>query len=189
MNHVYFIKPVDLAGPIKIGCSFAPHMRLRTFQVWSPFRLEIIGAIPGPFSEEKFLHDCFCEFHSHHEWFHPAPILIESIKTILDAGNIDPIRASINPVGSIRKWGGIRAISAQRRKHLSFAHRISWARSKLETDDGIWHLPHDIHEIMESSRKGNELPPSDLARLEEVLSDPKKHFSFWRRTIKAESAA
>ena len=44
-RYVYFIKPVGMEGPIKIGCSIMPTERLEGLAVWSPFPLEIVAAI------------------------------------------------------------------------------------------------------------------------------------------------
>lgn len=69
---VYFIKPCGLYGPIKIGCSQAPTVRLESYMRWSPLPLELIVAIPGTPGLEANIHSCLSRSHSHLEWFHPT---------------------------------------------------------------------------------------------------------------------
>lgn len=52
-RRVYFIKPVGLAGPIKIGCSYSPEKRRSALDCWSPFALEIIAQIDGGANLER----------------------------------------------------------------------------------------------------------------------------------------
>jgi hypothetical protein len=85
MNHVYFMKPIGLDGPIKIGCSHRPKDRLIVFMAWSPIPLEIIAHFPGTLQIEKKIHDCFADHHLHSEWFRASPKLIKAI-SLLKAG-------------------------------------------------------------------------------------------------------
>lgn len=87
-GYVYFIKPRDLSGPIKVGHSVSPPVRMAQIEVWSPFVLEIIGAIPGDLRIEGGLHALFREHHAHGEWFHPAPTVLSVINAIL-SGEFD----------------------------------------------------------------------------------------------------
>lgn len=79
---VYFIKPVGMDGPVKIGCSGNPRKRLSSLMSWSPFRLEIAATFPGEYDLEENLHQCFSDLHSHGEWFRPDPRLTETIKKL-----------------------------------------------------------------------------------------------------------
>lgn len=76
---VYFMRPVGMAGPIKIGNSWRPERRLRELMLWSPFPLEIIHTVPGDKVLERNLQNCFADCHSHAEWFFPAPRLLSAI--------------------------------------------------------------------------------------------------------------
>jgi hypothetical protein len=96
-SFVYFIKPVGLDGPIKIGFSNNPEMRLETLTGWSPWPLEIIGRVPGDGTDETFLHECFNAQHSHREWFRSSPSLRLIIDEIVSAGSIAPARAKLTP--------------------------------------------------------------------------------------------
>lgn len=79
---VYFIKPVGMNGPIKIGCSRLPEQRLESLTIWSPFPLEIAAAIPGSFRLEINIHDCFADDILHHEWFRATPRLLALIAAL-----------------------------------------------------------------------------------------------------------
>ncbi len=82
MREVYFLKPVGMDGPIKIGCSKWPENQLGVYGSWSPFPLEIIVAIPGSIDLEKNIHECFVDCHSHAEWFHASPRLVAAIEAL-----------------------------------------------------------------------------------------------------------
>lgn len=79
---IYFMKPVALAGPIKIGCSYLPNSRLVALSVWSPFELEIIASVPGDFTLERKLHNLFAESRTHREWFRPTKALLSGIAAL-----------------------------------------------------------------------------------------------------------
>ncbi len=74
-RYIYFAKPKDLDGPIKIGCSYRPAARLVALAIWSPFPLEIIAVAPGDFATERALHERFADELFHNEWFHASPRL------------------------------------------------------------------------------------------------------------------
>lgn len=88
MTRVYFIKPIGMDGPIKIGCSFAPSNRKASLETWSPFPLEIIAEIDGDFRLERRFHAAFLDDHCHHEWFRVSPRLSMVIAEI-NAGEFD----------------------------------------------------------------------------------------------------
>lgn len=67
---VYFIKPVGMEGPVKIGCSALPERRLIDLTIWSPFPLEIVASLPGNEDLEWRFHAAFASDRSHSEWFH-----------------------------------------------------------------------------------------------------------------------
>lgn len=100
-KRVYFIKPVGMIGPIKIGCSRMLEDRLTQLMAVSPFPLEIIHSEPGEHVLERQLHRCFADYHSHLEWFHPGPRLlaalgkIKSGLSIPEAVDLNDVRGSI----------------------------------------------------------------------------------------------
>jgi hypothetical protein len=78
-SFVYFLKPADMAGPIKIGVSFSPVNRLRSLMSWSPFVLELLATTPGTSETERVVHSHFMADHHHGEWFNPSPRLLDLI--------------------------------------------------------------------------------------------------------------
>lgn len=78
-KHVYFLRPVGQIGPIKIGCSKLPPLRLETLTVWSPVRLELICSVPGSHKDEHTLHGMFRRHHVHGEWFGASKELLALI--------------------------------------------------------------------------------------------------------------
>lgn len=101
-RRVYFVKPVGMDGPIKIGCSLHPRARMSSFATWSPFPLELVAEIPGDLELETAIHDCFADCFSHREWFHPSPRLLKFIEDIRAGA---PLSAAIDLTdrkGSVR---------------------------------------------------------------------------------------
>ncbi len=101
-GHVYFIRPVGMVGPIKIGTTLIPMKRLKELTHWSPFPLEIIGAVVGGHFHETFLHNRFANQHSHSEWFHSSPLLLQTIDRLLAGETFESACADIPVVGKIR---------------------------------------------------------------------------------------
>lgn len=85
---VYFIKPVGMDGPIKIGTSQSPDGRLSTLQTWSPFALEMVACIEGEGNIEGRFHAAFKKHHQRREWFTPADEIKQAIRDI-NAGRFD----------------------------------------------------------------------------------------------------
>lgn len=79
---VYFMRPIGLDGPVKIGCSVRPHDRLTTYAAWSPMRLEIAVTTPGYVHLERRFHAAFAAHRSHHEWFNAAPEITATIEAL-----------------------------------------------------------------------------------------------------------
>lgn len=98
---VYFVKPVGASGPIKIGLSGNPQKRINEIKGWCPFELEMIGAVPGSWADEQFLHECLAEHHSHGEWFHASPLVLNTIEHVLYAGGVWAVRG-LRPVANLR---------------------------------------------------------------------------------------
>ena len=69
MKRVYFLRPVGLDGPVKIGCSIEPDKRLATIVAWSPILLEVAAVIDGDTYLEAALHRRFAHLAMHGEWF------------------------------------------------------------------------------------------------------------------------
>ena len=69
MTQVYFLKPVGQIGPIKIGASKNPLIRLNAFRTWSPVRLELVAQSSALRTVESWLHRHFLDGWLHGEWF------------------------------------------------------------------------------------------------------------------------
>lgn len=82
MRYVYFIKPIGMDGPIKIGCSYIPDRRRDGLEMWSPFPLEIVLQIAGDHRIERQFHAKFVHLHQHREWFSAAPELLDCIDAL-----------------------------------------------------------------------------------------------------------
>jgi hypothetical protein len=86
---VYFLRPIGQDGPVKIGSSVAPEVRLATYMHWSPMPLEIAATLQvAKRSVEGRFHSAFRHLHTHHEWFRADPALTAAIDAIR-AGTFD----------------------------------------------------------------------------------------------------
>ena len=66
-------------GPIKIGVSSDPRVRLRQVQTGSPHEVWIMGVWPDcPYTEEE-IHQMFADYRMRGEWFRPTQVLIDFI--------------------------------------------------------------------------------------------------------------
>lgn len=188
---VYFMKPVGMDGPIKIGCSGAVEDRLLSLAIWSPFPLEIIGTVQGTMADEHFLHDCFSGQHSHHEWFLSSPHLRDIIDLIVSAGTVDVARERLTPVGCLRGNNHGRKWTESMRRRMSYSSRIRHVQSQVRKEVGEnapWHAPDDVDAIIERWYRTRKTPPAaDIGRLDQYLADPIAHsvVPSWLRMRKA----
>jgi len=109
MKRVYFIKPIGMDGPVKIGCSVSPQGRLESLDMWSPIPLEIVADTEGGLALEKRFHYHFAASHDRREWYRWSPE-IAAVVAAINAGTFD---ASILP----EKWPSVR-----RGKGRSYSH-------------------------------------------------------------------
>lgn len=124
ISRVYFLRPVGMDGPIKIGYSTDVEGRLKSYSHLSPFPLEIAATTPGDFELEQRLHRAFADDHSHHEWFRAGSALLGVIAAI-NAGSFD---ASELPDG--RPLKRVRVISPESRRSSSLSMRLTWLRRR-----------------------------------------------------------
>jgi hypothetical protein len=85
---VYFIRPVGLRGPIKIGHSRSPECRRDALAAWSPFALELVATMAGGEDLERRFHALFEAQHARSEWFEWS----EELQAVIDqvaAGTFD----------------------------------------------------------------------------------------------------
>lgn len=96
-SHVYFIRPVGMNGPVKIGVSVMPQLRLQAMGPNSPFRLEVVAVIAGGVDLEQRFHAAFAADRSHNEWFRASERLSSTIAAIA-CGDFD---TSVLPEGRL----------------------------------------------------------------------------------------
>jgi hypothetical protein len=80
-GYVYFMQKED-GGPIKIGYSANPNLRMPDIKSKSKANLKIIAVAKGCDRIEKLLHRRFASYRKHGEWFSSNPELIEIIREI-----------------------------------------------------------------------------------------------------------
>lgn len=82
-------------GPVKVGISSAPQLRLSTIQTSCPFYVELLFATSFPTREkalrhEKIFHDVHEQDRAYGEWFNlDVELAVESIETAIDYANMD----------------------------------------------------------------------------------------------------
>lgn len=191
-NYVYFIKPIGMDGPVKIGCSDIPEARLKALTCWSPFPLEIAVAIPGNMRLEGRLHSTFAQHHSHHEWFLSSPRLRQLIHD-LKAGIAVEEAIQLSDVA-----GGLRANKKRFRpknspfqtRHLSYQAKVRFAvtRVRKSGNTGLY-TPNYIHShidaLFRASQSNVDVSPSVLKDLDVFLSDPERYCVTWDEREKA----
>lgn len=175
-GNVYFARPIGMIGPIKIGHTIKPRERLPQIAAWSPFPLEFAYVEESPSSLEGRLHKCFADCHSHLEWFHPVPRLVDAIKElqsgkiIREVIDLDDIRGTIDRMDTDERLNGKRSVVA----------RLKWAEKRAERIIGCpMKVPFDVSEIMDRwscTREDMSKPTfEELCRITEVTDNPDVH--------------
>lgn len=110
---IYFMKPVNLNGPIKIGHTVMPDHRLCVLGYWSPFELEFIGLHEGTIGDEWNLHTKFASYRLHNEWFLPSDEMNDCLAKL--SGGV-PLREAFS----------LDVIKAKRRDKNGYKNSYSW---------------------------------------------------------------
>lgn len=105
-GYVYFIETEDEQF-IKIGFSVRPTMRLQRLSTNNPFRLTLLGFMPGSRVTERYLHRRFKADQVNGEWFRSS----------------DEIRRMINGLGLLTEWADDAAREWQPPEELKFIER------------------------------------------------------------------
>lgn len=79
---IYFVKPIGMPGPIKIGSTGNLTDRFASLVGASPIDLELLVTIPGSYELEANIHDCLGRAHIRHEWFAPEPRILALIDAL-----------------------------------------------------------------------------------------------------------
>lgn len=156
---VYFVRQIDAAGPVKIGCSQRPEDRLNSFMAWAPYPLRIAAKIPGDEKLERRFHARFAHLHSHREWFRAAPELEATIEAIrLGVFDVDALPAPRALTG--RKNGN--GWTENARRSACWTHRLRHLEARGVTvpaevkysarrwNAGPWHPEYDPHNPMDA---------------------------------------
>ncbi len=122
-KRIYFLRPIGQIGPIKIGCSIDPELRLETYLAWSPIRLELIVACTGGHGEERRIHGMFCDDWMHHEWFSASRRLLDFVQFVQDNGCL-PELPTIYRFPAIRKPRKERAPRVISQKTIDFGNLV-----------------------------------------------------------------
>lgn len=173
-SRVYFLKPVGMYGPIKIGCSQWPEERLKSLMSWSPFPLEIMATTAGGLDLEMKLHDRFASSHKHSEWFEPTTDLIVGISALKSGKAIEEAFDLSVREGSIRsKRYRKRNFPPEMRANMSWCHRVRWAVKKAEEVRGVslW-PPEDVARLTDGREFRKQLRTVEqVARLENFIAN------------------
>ncbi len=131
MKRVYFIKPIGMDGPVKIGCSSSPNGRRKALETWSPFPLEVVAEIDGDFGVERQFHVMFNDLARGREWFD----ISSELQTTIDAIKAGTFELDSLPIGGVvkdfRKPRDNSFCTPGWRYHRSVMHRV-WRRKHIE---------------------------------------------------------
>jgi len=112
MKFVYFIKPIGMDGPVKIGCSDDHKGRLADLMAKSPFPLEVVASVPGDHVLEARLHRLFIASNTHSEWFNWSP----ELQDVIDAARAGTFEVEALPDPLFLNSRGGREVAAPHRE-------------------------------------------------------------------------
>lgn len=131
---VYFIKPIGMDGPIKIGCSVSPDNRRETLAQWSPFPLEVVAQIEGDFGLERRFHCKFNGSSRGREWFDNTPELTWAIASIqVGAFDLDSLPSG-GSLTNFRRQRDLSFITPAHRYRRSASSRIRHLKWQSDLD-------------------------------------------------------
>lgn len=184
---VYFIRPVGMDGPVKIGCSGLLQDRMRSLATWSPFPLEIAAVAPGDLKTERQVHHAFADLHSHHEWFRADPRITDCIEKLRSgvplADAVDLTRPAVKRALGRAPWPPSSRIWAKVNRELQ--RTIKQVSDTLATE--YLSVPDDVQAFFMYGRTRMAAPTAaQMARIAEVTADPLAHCrrfdAVWKRT-------
>lgn len=124
-GYVYFIRPVGMAGPIKIGFAYDPDRRCRQLQFSSPVELEVIGSVNGAMRDEYAVQAYLADHQSHGEWFRSSDRVNETVQGIISG------RISMASLQADRKS------PCKARGKWSQSHRRAFERARTASNRAI----------------------------------------------------
>lgn len=159
-SRVYFIRPIGMQGPVKIGYSCSPDRRRTSLESWSPFALEIIAEIDAVSSvTERQFHTLFATHLKSREWFHWSPE-IQAVVDQINAGTFNLAtlpEAKPMPRKPRPKW------TEEQRRRVSYGHR-----ARLTFKRTGFTAPHN-HLLMDMA------DTAVIAKFEAYLAEPHLH--------------
>ncbi len=109
-NYVYFIRPVGMDGPVKIGFSTDPERRRRELERSSPYKLEVAAKIAGDRLLEIRIHHYLRSSRLRGEWFEATEGLSSMITSV--ANGLSPFPEIPADMGELIDRVGLEAIQA-----------------------------------------------------------------------------
>jgi hypothetical protein len=187
---VYFIRPIGMTSPIKIGCSEVPQHRLETLMAWSPLPLEVVATIPGKFDLERNIHECLADLHSHREWFNDdgrIAVIIDKLKAGTPIGEAMDLTARVRPMGKkAAHW----TKNPEGRLRCSYVMRVNGAIKRAEKALGYSvGEPTAVNDIIARWRgygwiddahyRAERITPTpeEMATLDAYLADPASYYA------------
>lgn len=100
---IYFIKPVGMKGPVKIGISARSAARLFELLEWSPFDLELAHSMPGTYKLERQIQEALADDHLRREWFKPSARVVQLLRDLQSGVPIERAIDLTRKEGEIRR--------------------------------------------------------------------------------------
>lgn len=169
---IYFVR-VKPDGPIKIGVTgdTTPETRIVGIQVGCPWEIELIGSVPGEWSDEQRLHQRLSAYRLRGEWFSPHEKVLEAIAHVLKDGfpppaaplhlpNIEPDPRVLEEFRD-RARGLVGAIHLHLPPDLSVRVRRAAACAEVTVEDLITDVLRDVfHAGVSRETPASEVPPN-----------------------------
>lgn len=156
-SYLYFLRPVGMPGPIKIGVSKFPKNRRGQMSAISPFPLELITQTQAERQIEGRVHTLLRAHHSHSEWFHAHSEVLAVVQSVAD-GTFDPssLPDDLGPVRFLRKrerefdtvdWEYAKIRDDFWNAHLKIGHARGFKRG------GPWPIVPSVFHLLSAGRK------------------------------------
>jgi hypothetical protein len=166
---IYFIRPIGMRSPIKIGCSYSPDGRRSTLDTWAPFPLEIVAEIEGGFKMERQFHAMFAHLHERREWF-SSSVELEAVIAAINAGTFDTA-ALPEPMRLKAAARAKKTRTPDQRLGMSYAGRFRW----VEKSQGLHYIcdPNPCQIVSTISKGG--CSPETIARADDMIANPRRY--------------
>jgi hypothetical protein len=175
---VYFVRPVGMLGPIKIGFSSKDvHARLRQLNAQSPLPVEMVACVPGTKKLEANIHQCLADSHSHFEWFRPTDEVLAFLEKlvagvpVVEAIDLSARRGHIR-INSSTLW------DATTRKKMSYVHKVRLATNRARKALGEFVYPPQDIRLAIANMRVTPLSADQEAAIIAYIADPKAHCVF-----------